>query len=92
MREYMCILLVIPSANTFVTSTSVSESFNLIVQPYPDMENALATFRGSVDLLNNTATTHTLTYTWRDLMATQSPFLKKGHLKLVTRSGSIQKS
>lgn len=74
---YKFIVTIKPSNPTYVIGGSVNASYSLIRQPYPSLMvrvvvnsgqcggNETATLTGSVGLLSNIATNHTLTYTWK---------------------------
>ena len=73
------IVTVIPSNPSFVEGITMNASYTINLQPYPPLEirirgvlrsgdcevgGAMATLTGSVSLLPNIATDHTLSYTW----------------------------
>ena len=75
--SYMYDVSVTPAQSTpFIMSSMDDENYTLTVQPYPDlmiidslrsgvcMQDEAATLMGNVTLLPNTATSHTLSYTW----------------------------
>ena len=75
--SYMYTVSVTPAQVTrFIMSSMDDENYTLTVQPYPDlviidslqsgicMLDEAATLMGNVTLLPNTATNHTLSYTW----------------------------
>ena len=72
-------MIVTPSNPSFVRSVTVNASYTISLQPYPPLEirfrrslrsgdcevgGEIATLTGSVSLLPNIATNHTLSYTW----------------------------
>ncbi len=66
----------VSSGSPYLQTSSANASYTLSLQPYPPLVvvgrvsggecvvNEVATLTGSVDLLSNTATDHTLSYTW----------------------------
>ena len=75
--SYVYTVSVIPAqVAPFIVSSMADENYTLTVQPYPDLVikdslrsgvckvDEAATLMGNVTLLPNTATNHTLSYTW----------------------------
>ena len=73
---YEFTVIVTPSDPSFVEDITANASYTINLQPYPPLEiretvrsgdcvgNPMATLTGSVSLLPNIATNHSLTYTW----------------------------
>ena len=74
--EYVFVVSVRAENNTFLKATSTNTSFSLSLQPYPPLQieqglspgqcgqQEMATLTGTVSLLPNTATEHSLTLSW----------------------------
>lgn len=106
---YVFTVVVTPSAptSTFVEATTASAELEVTLQPYPDLEivgtvssgecggNEVATLTGTVSLLPNTASDHTLTYTWttpggQDITASSEDLVVNGGTLQVGGLGTNQ--
>ena len=98
--NYVYTVSVTPAQSTpFIMSNMADESYTLTVQPYPDlviidslqsgvcMLDEAATLMGSVTLLPNTATNHTLSYTWVNIAGQQITSSDGGY---VINGGSLR--